>query len=181
MRRTTIAILAVAALLVLAPTGAQAAPDRTADPLTAKGQTYTWEGTAALATAFQNFTPEPVGPLVCSKEPTAYCETVLVPVSLLDDAEIAAGKTTESASMTVSIESPACRPVCDFDLAAYPSNANGDKLGAATTSGALDETPDAESLSMSVRSTPSNRVAYVLIEVIHFLNPNFSYSGVARI
>ena len=201
--------LIVAALVAAALpfSGASAAPDRSG--IAAKGAPYEWDGGVATGTAFENVIGEvetpavPVGgitvgdqtvPVVgtvpgmvvadglqCTKDPTAYCETVLVGFDLaLTAEEVAAGKTRKSGNAQIAIDNPTVAAY-DYDLAVYESDAEGARGAQVGTSGAFDETPGEEALDVPIKGTIDEPTDYYLVEVIYFTSVQGNYKGHATV
>ncbi len=177
-------VLAAAALLVLLPTSAQAAPDFTGK--VEVGKPYTWDGTVATG-ANWNYWGQvpalaPVFPVgTCTRTAQTFCDQVLVEFSNpLTQAEIDAGKTfkTKTATLRISNYGPVPDPATDFDVIAFASDATGavgDELG---RDGDLTDTAN-ETLSFPVRTTISQPSAFVLLRVVYFAVANTGYDGTA--
>ena len=180
MKRTIRLLVAVMVVSALPFSGASAA-DKTGTVVA--GTPYAWDGVVATGTAFQNFIggTGPVPPLECSKDPTSYCETVLVGFDLtLTEAEKLAGLTRKRVNGEISIGSPTV-PVYDFDLIIYDSDANGTKGARLGSVGDLDETPGEESYTLSgITGTIANPIKYYLVEVVYFTSVQGNYKGTAR-
>lgn len=178
MRR---AIIAATAVLVLLPSNAQAAPDRTIT--IEKGASATWNGTAATAANVTHFWTEDDAalPEACAKDPQNYCDYTLVALSYpLTQAEKDAGKTfhTRNATFTLTEFTPIAGPIQDFDQKIYASDAQGTKGEFINTPWTTAQPPASdESHSTSVKTTLTEPVKYYLVEVIYFNTVNGSYRG----
>jgi hypothetical protein len=181
--------LVVAGLLVAVLPFSAAGAEADHNGTVAPGIPFEWRGVDATGTAFENFIGEQeAGGVVvsdglqCSKNPDAYCETILVGFDLaLTPEEIAAGKIRKRANGEVTIGNPTV-PLYDFDLAVYQSDADGSKGPQVGTSGALDETPGEEAVSIAgITGTIAEPTAYYLVEVVYFYAVQGSYDGVVRL
>ena len=159
------AALVIAAALLAAPAGADAAPtiDRGA-LLSAATPSFAWDGQQAQAAAPQQ-SAQGFDPNLCSKEPTYYCDVTLVKLDAAPDttAEL------EFAIFDFSV------PVADFDISIYESDergepgkfiANGGNLSAA----GLEETVE----------VPEAAPGYYLVTVSYYFSPDASYKGTIK-
>lgn len=175
------AIVAATAVLVLLPTHAQAALDRTVSVDATKS--VTWNGTTATAVNATQFTTDDdaVYPAACAKDPQNYCDYTLVTLSYpLTQAEIDAGKTKHSrnATFTLTEFTPIQGPVQDFDQKIYTSDAQGTKGEQLNLPWTTAQPPDSdESFTTKVEMTIAQPVKYILVEVIYFTTVQGSYKG----
>jgi hypothetical protein len=174
-------IVAAAAVLVLLPANAQAAPDRT---ITVKPtETKTWNGATATGVNTSHFGPQDdaVNPEACGKDAQNYCDYTLVAFdNPLTQAEIDAGKTKKSKNATFRLTEfgPIPGPIADFDQKIYVSDVNGTKGEFVNTPWTTAQPPDhEESFTTKIETTLTQPIKYYLVEVIYFTTVEGSYKG----
>ena len=174
-------IVAAAAVFVMLPSNAQAAPDRT---ITVKpAETITWNGTTATGVNTSHFgaQDDAVNPEACGKDAQNYCDYTLVAFeNPLTQAEKDAGKTKKSknATFTLTEFGPVPGPIADFDQKIYLSDVNGTKGEMVNTPWATAQPPDyEETYTTKIETTLTQPIKYYLIEVIYFTTVQGSYKG----
>ena len=176
--------LAAVAVLMLLPSGAQAAPDFTGKVVV--GTPYSWDGTVATGANWNYWglvpAAAPVAPVgVCTRTPQTFCDQVLIEFNNpLTQAEIDAGKTfkTRTATVRISNYAPVDDPATDFDLLLFASDAQGtvgDELG---RDGDLTD-PANETVSTPIRTTINQPSVYVLARIVYFAVAQTGYDGTA--
>lgn len=183
--------LAVTAALVLVPTGAQAAPDKTAK--VEVGTPYTWDGEVANGLNINYWgllgsNPNVTGVFprsTCNDDVRSKCETILLEFSNpLTQEEIDAGKTfkTKTATVTITNYGPVPHPGTDFDLIAFESDTEGTRGVELARDGSFDdpEEPATEIVTFPVRTTINQPSVFVLVEVVYFAVVNSGYDGTAQ-
>jgi len=180
--------LAAAAMLVLLPTGAQAAeaPDKSGK--VEVGTPFTWDGEVANGLNLNYWgllgnAAAPVFPRsTCNDDVQSKCEVILLEFSNpLTQEEIDAGKTfkTKTATVTITNYGPVPHPGSDFDLIAFESDASGTRGTEVARDGSLDdpEEPATEILTFPIRTTINEPSKYILVEVVYFLVAQSGYDG----
>ncbi|MGH2709657.1 MAG: hypothetical protein ACRDH9_00420 [Actinomycetota bacterium] len=174
-------IVAAAAVFVMLPVNAQAAPDRT---LTVEPtESVTWNGAAQTAANLTHFwtTDDAALPEACAKDPQNYCEYTLIAFNNpLTQAEIDAGKTKKSknATFTLTEFAPIPGPVQDFDQKIYLSDVDGTKGEMVNTPWTTAQPPDSDEIyTTKIETTIAQPIKYYLVEVIYFTTVQGSYKG----
>jgi hypothetical protein len=177
-----IAVIGASALPAIATAQTEEPPPGVARVGHVEGMTqFRWQGPNAVGTNTTPFT----GDIACGADqtdPTTICDVSLVEFSYpLTQAEIDAGRTSHTKSGLISIRNggPFPDPPTDLDLQVLESDANGTPGAEVGVSGAIDADWAAESVPVTVRTTPTQPSKWFLVRVIYFASAGNSYLGQA--
>lgn len=140
---------------------------------------FRWHGPTATGANTSPFFGEEI---VCGDTPDTLCDVSLVEFSYpMTEEEIAAGRTSHNKAGTVSIRNggPFPDPPTDFDLQVLESDENGTVGNEVGVSGEIDADWGSESVSVPVRTTPTQPSKWFLVRVIYFASAGNSYFGQA--
>jgi hypothetical protein len=188
MRRSTL-VLMIAAFAALIPTAPAAAAADHSGTVSA-GTPFTWVGTTATGVNTSAF----AGNLTCGKDPTNYCDGTLLQVNLPIPDSMLPAPTSEpqtvvlDATVSVTIDTYAPDPLCDFDLNIFSSDATGTQGDQIDSSG--NNPGEAENVNASVESTATvnpdgtvqrQETTWLLVQAVYFTVPQSNYKGSARL